>query len=187
MGYPITIPANYDGEVKLSQNQYSESDIKKYITEYEQEYLEDMLGCELAEELIADLDVDNNPVDPKFTAIWDRFCINFTGVPIHLHWHYTDYYGCRRLVRSKGIEEMLQNFVYFHYGREQKEKNTPAGQVKNEYSASVEADYDQTNLVRMYNKGLDSYIAIQYYIVDNPDGFDYDNFEGIKKEYLCLL
>ena len=76
MGYPLTSPSDYTGVIAISTNQYSVKDLELFIATYEQEILQDLLGCDMSAELIADLDGNNEPVDVKFQEIWDAFCID---------------------------------------------------------------------------------------------------------------
>lgn len=195
MGYPLTTPDDYKGLIAVSTNKYDRGDLEAYILMYEQELLQDLLGCDMEAEMIADLDVDNLPQDVKFQKIFNPFCIDDNadlGFMYQYGWFY-DYhpnyngYGCVVQWRSKGILDYLRFQIYFMYTRDQQVKNTVTGNVKNENNVSIMASVSQTNMKRIYNKSLVSYWSIQWYICKNPEAYDYDNYNGLIKQPISIL
>ena len=188
MALPITIPSDYKGEISITTNKYTKKDLELYIDDYELEIIEDLLGCELAELFIADLDVDNMPQEPRFTAIYDKFCIDLDCGDWSIKWNDLNYfYSTNQNVRSIGMKEMIKRFVYVYFTREDKQKQTVSGGSVNESTAAREASNPERNIVRQYNKAVDTHRAIQYYICNNEDGFEYDEFGGIRKDFLGIL
>ena len=92
-------PSDFKGLVSQSKNEFTTPKIQLYIDDYEPEYLQDLLGCEMYEEFVADLlptpaVPTSVPQDPKFLAIFNPFCFD-GGLGT----------GCQ--YKSKGIKEML--------------------------------------------------------------------------------
>ena len=138
MGYPLTSPSDYTGIIAISTNKYTKKDLEAYILTYEQDILESLLGCDMAAELIVDLDVDNQPQDPKFIDIFNPFCVDDKGgFFIHGYPWFYDYHpnydgwGCRIQWKSKGILELLKYQVFFYFTRDQQVVNSVVGNVKN--------------------------------------------------------
>jgi len=195
MPLPLTLPSDYTGQIAITSNKYDKSELELYIARYEQEILEDLLGCDMATAFIADLDGSNYPIDVKFQELFDAFCIDESpginnvydyGEFYHYHPRYTGH-GCKIQWRSRGILELLRYMVYLSYNRDQKVRNTSTGNVVNENEVSTQARHYETNMVRVYNQSLDWYYAIQWRIRTNPDARDYDDYNGITKQPIGLI
>ena len=171
MGYPITSIDDYINEYAISTNKYDKAELSNYINRYEKLFLIELFGAELELNIINDLDVNNNPVTPRYVALWDEF--------------YKDYKD--ELLISEGVKEILKAVIYFHYNRDQKNKNTITGNVVNQNSVSRESRLAETNISRLYNNAIRSYKTIQKYIQDNPEGYVYEEFNGKDKEYLTII
>jgi len=146
-------PSDFIGLVAQGKNEFTTPAIQAYIDEYEVDYLTALLGCDMYTEFIADLDTapliepSSIPVSPKFTAIFNAFCIDDDGT-------------CDNDQRiSKGFKEMLKYFIFWEYAK----------------------------LYKNYNLGIKTYKNIQWYICDNPEDYDYDNYNGIRKDYSTWL
>jgi hypothetical protein len=193
MALPITEPTDYVGEVKISSNQYDEKDLLLYIQRYEREVLESLLGCELADEFINDLDVDNNSTEQRFIDINGPFCIDDnlnTGFMCCYSYFYEYNYtghGCRIQWRSRGIKELLKSMIYFYYTRDQKVKNTITGNVVNQNNVSREASFAESNIKRIYNDILKTRNAIQWRICKNADDLDYTKYNGLFERAISIL
>lgn len=154
------------GQSKTAKDIFTKSDVQEYLDKFEVRYLQELLGCELYEEFATDFAIlGNAPTDPKFVAIWNQFCKDDS---CHIH-------------RSEGMTEMLSLFVYFEYLRDQLAKNNIGGMQVNEQANSTTATWSQTNVYTNYNEALHSYNAIQWYICNNPDNYDYTSYNGQNK------
>lgn len=195
MGYPLTAPDDYKGLIAISTNKYTRSDLENYILTYEQTILQDLLGCDMEADFIADLDVNNSPQDAKFIDIFNAFAIDDDSIPLFINHHccYYDYnpnytgYGCKVQWKSKGILELLRYLIFFYYTRDQSVVNTVTGNVKNENNVSTEATIPMATLRRNYNKGLEWYFSIQWKILKNTNAYDYTNFNGIITEPISII
>ena len=166
MGYPILKTSDFVGFFDVSQNKFTKVDLEAYILKYEHQYLEEMLGCDLAALLIADLDIVTNiPITQRFLDIWNSFC--------------DDTFRCTCLFyRSTGIKDMLKSFVYFHFVRDQFQKNTIAGNVVAKSEVSTQLDYNtqQGNTNERYNNGVKTFRAIQSKV--SIENTTYPEFKG---------
>jgi len=165
----ITKVEEYVNRFAISQNKYDVVDLRSYIDTYEKYYLIDLLGKELYDLFIADLDpITGLPVTPRFIDIYNEI--------------YLDENRCNEVSISRGIPELLKDFVYFEYTREQQIKNTITGNVKSNNENSVKANNSSSRMMKLYNKGVDSFNVIAEYIVDNSA--TYPEYKGIIKEYI---
>lgn len=162
-------PQDFIGSLCIAVNVHTEADLQSYIDEYEELYLQDMLGCDLFNLFKADLDAQGQPQTQRFIDIYNSFCID-------------DDCGQRR---SQGILVMVKKFIYWEYVREQLVKNTPSGNKKNTTEASETAEYTESKVYKVYNEGINSYCNIQWYICDNLS--TYPEFKGIVKEKTSWL
>jgi hypothetical protein len=157
MGYPILKVADFTGFYNISQNRFVKTDIETFISMYEGQYLDNLLGCELSSLLIADLDVLTNiPVTARFLDLWNPFC--------------EDTYRCNQLYyRSTGIKDMLRAFVYYHYVNGQQQGNTIAGNVNQqvETAKQVSGNDNQFNVILRYNEGVKTFNVLQQRLILN--------------------
>ena len=91
--------SEFNNKFELSVGMYSDDKIQAYIDRYEESYLVQLLGVELYNLFIADLDVSNVPQASRFVKIFNPFNeqVAFS------------------LMMSKGIKDMLMGFIYFEY------------------------------------------------------------------------
>lgn len=172
MGLPLTKIDDYEGGCyKLPSNDLTYKDIESVIECNEESILCDLLGKELYDLFIADLDGTTNlPQTDRFIKIYNKFFEKIND--------------CLSL-SSKGVPEMLKAFVFFSYIRDNNTHNTLIG------AQGVNADNSQlmalnrTKSVRAYNEGVETYKAIQSYISNNKDV--YPEYEGVKKCYLTIF
>jgi hypothetical protein len=149
---------------EISTGMYADSKIDAYIDRYEDVYLAEMLGVNLYNDFIDDLDVDNLPQDVKFTKIFEPFMEEKD----------------LRILISKGIKDMLMGFIYFEYLKDQVTQSTPVGIVKQQGENSTPI-HSHTTIYGRYNEAIKTYRAIQDYIFLNQA--TYDGFRGVLKQY----
>lgn len=163
---------DFSGQDKVAKDKFTKPELQSYIDKFEVRYLQDLLGCDLYEEFAIDFAITGTePTASKFTDIWEAFCSD-------------DNCGIRR---SEGIKEMLGLFIYFEFVRDQKVKNNIGGITKNEQANSIEAGFRESNIYTNYNQSLESYWAVQWLICDNPNGYDYDKYNGQIKGLISLI
>ena len=163
----ITSLTDYEnGEVKIIQDSGASTDLQLTIDKYEPKYLNSLLGCDLYKELKADLDANGGvPSEPRFIAIYEAFCMD---------------YDCG-IIESVGIKEMLTFFIYFEYTRKHNFNQTVVGSVRTENETADNVGFSSTNGYEIYNQGIETFNAIQFLICDNPNGYDYESFNGQRK------
>ena len=181
-------PSDFTGYYKISLNKFETPELQEFIDMLEVEVLQELLGCELYDEFIADLDVDNNPQSAQFIAIFNEFCIDDTCISSTYYdevlYPYSNTFYFKNVQRkSEGMVEMLKGFIFWAYVNEQKYKNTVTGQIvnDNETSREVMASEFQDFTAKRYNKAIDTYKNIQWYICDNDEDYTAD-FNGLRKD-----
>lgn len=164
-------PSNFEnGLICISTNVHTESELQTYIDEFEVVFLKDMLGCELYDLFVADLD-NGVPVAQIYKDIFNPFCIDKNNC------------GVQRV--SEGIIKMIEKFIYWEYTRDQKVKNTTSGNVVNDNESSRETHFPESRIYSTYNQGIKSYCAIQWFICENLS--DYPKFNGLTKRKTSWL
>jgi len=156
----IVVKTDFKGEYNISKTCYDQLDF--YIEKYEHYYLVRLLGAELYTFLISDLTA-TDPQVPQTT----RFLNIFTAFSIDAH-------SC--LYYSDGIREMLVQFIYFHYVRENQVINSASGTVTNSVELGVNAKF-MGNIVQVYNQGVKNACAIQWYINENELEYPEENMQ----------
>jgi hypothetical protein len=144
------------GEYKIPQNCFDS--VQNYIDKYEKLYLTKVLGAELYDLFVADLD-SGIPVDPIYYSLYDSFSVDETG--------------CIRIY--EGMKEMLKQFCYFHIIRDLGVKKGIGGVGK--YQDEVASTgYNGFNIVEAYNEAIDNAYAVQWFICENDT--DYPTYNG---------
>jgi len=157
---------DFAGQDTVAKDKFSVTDLDLYIDDYEVCFLQELLGAELYTDFATDFAITGvMPTAPKFQAIWNAFAFDD---------------GCH-IQKSVGILKMLTLLIYFEYIRDSKVKNNIGGVNKNLQANSEEAAFHETNIYTNYNKAITTFKAIQWYICDNPNGYDYDKFNGQHK------
>lgn len=165
-------PENFKtGRFKIAVNVHKEADLQSYIDTFEKMYLQDLLGCDLYELFIADLDASGMPQSQIYIDIYRSFCYDDDGC------------GLKR--RSEGMVQMVKEFIFFEYVRNQKVENGNNGNVVNMAEASREALNIETDIYDAYNEGLKSYWAIQWYVCEHSE--DYPKYNGERKSYTGIV
>ncbi len=156
----IVQASDFAGKYNISQNVHTVKDLDLYIERYEKVYLIDLLGCELYELFIADLTATTPQTSQNspYTEIFNEFCIDDE---------------CK-IIKSEGIKQMLIDFIYFEYVRDQNYKNTISGTVKS--NTEVSELVSPTFLDTIFNEAIETYWAIQFFICENS--IDYPTYNG---------
>ena len=183
----LTKPKEYKGKVSIAQDKLTSAALQTYLDDSEPEYLTDLLGCELYDLFVADLDGNNIPQSPRFTAIYDAFCFDIDTVCIMEPW-YIDYfpmYAINNQNKSRGMLAMLRGFMFFEYTRDQPQVNSSIGTSTSKGVASDLIAPTHTVLVREYNKSLVDYWNIQYFIRQDTD--TYPEYNGLIKRSISII
>lgn len=164
--------SDFKGETNLSKDKFTKNDLQYYIDKFEVIYLQDLLGAKLYKEFKTDFAISGTgPTAAKFIEIWNAFAMDES---------------CG-IVRSEGMLGLLSLFIYFEYLRDQPIENNIAGPQRNIQANSETPSWIDTNIYTTYNDGIKTYNAIQWLICDNPNGYDWSDYNGVRKESMGIV
>ena len=154
----ITLTSDFTGEVNISKNKFTVTDLQAYIDRVEEDVLKKMLGDTLY--LTFKADSFGNDAGSR-----DRFKELLNGL------EYTDPSDSTYTIDYVGLKRMLRLFVYAEYLPEQAYQNTIIGEVegssRNAFNTSItkvnETAEDRQRLA------VDLYDAAQRFISDYND------------------
>ncbi len=166
MALPITQQTDYiTGKYTLAFDKLNLKDFNAYRDDTEQSKLDNLLGCDLAELFINDLDNSGVPQDPRFTVIFNKLCVEY----------------CGKQYISQGIKKMLQGFVWHEVSRYKEAASQQVG-TKILISENAEnAGFLSSRGLHLYNLSINDYLTIQYYICQNIE--TYPEYNGVFKNY----
>lgn len=142
-----------------------ETALQEVIDDVECEYLVKLLGVELYELFMADLDPQGVPQTQKYIDIYDKFQIQ------------VDDCGANTIYQSLGMKKMLKAIVYYLYQRDQYTRATDNGPKKTRSENSEAARKVEHDIFSRWNRAVRWWYAIQYRMkTENPD--DYTEYEG---------
>jgi hypothetical protein len=156
---------DFVGKFEQTVNQFTEDKLTDYITRYQTIYLIEMLGKELYDLYVQGLEDE----DEIYEFIENPF---------------VEQLSCGTILNSRGIKDMLLGFIYFEYQRDAKVQQTINSAVKIKSENSERAGNYDTNIFGRYNESIDTYKAIQQYVIENQSV--YPTFRGIEKGYSYL-
>lgn len=179
--------SDFTGYHAIAQNPDTQTRLTEYITLYMRQYLVELLGYELYQLFIADLDVDNVPQTERFTVIFEALSIEGAQevwIP----------YGVRKSrcfddnrdeavepTFSEGIIAMLKGFIFFEFVNEYGLSVSQTGVVINKDENSEPANGKGVALIESrYNRSIKSFKVIRRYILDHLS--DYPEYKGIEKD-----
>lgn len=147
MSLPITVKADYKGKVRISTQKGSQFD--EYITEYEREYLTELINVEVYNDI-----KDNDPIAQKYTDLID-------GV------QYTDDNG--DLIDYRGLKRMLLRFIYAEYNADNFQTSI-GGNVRsvNENSTVLNAE-NYVIVKQRFNEAVSMYRDEVYKFLDEHE------------------
>jgi hypothetical protein len=162
----IVSTTDFKGINAIATDSYTEAELDLVIDIYEQQLIYSLLGVELATTFIANLS-SGVPTNPDYLAFYNAW--------------YKEINGCQ--VISKGIKEMLIEWIFFYYVRTQSQTNTIQGNTQQEGSISSISKMSYATLITKYNDCIDTYKAIQTFI--ESEKATYPTYNGIVKEYMA--
>ncbi len=176
MHYFLT-PEDFKGFWNISQNKYTVKDLQCTIEMIQDEILCDLFGIEGYELFLADYDTELETFsNADYQYIYDVFESTVSDC-------------CKpKKVKSRGIKDMLLGFTYRAYIAEQNERDTISGLVNTEHSNSTPVDNTTKffNMLRRYNRSVDTYNAIVCYLHGNEDKFELFKL-GCSKRYMNII
>jgi hypothetical protein len=157
---------------KIALTLQAETELEAMIVDVEDNVLQMLLGCELYDLFIADLTVGTPQVPQTqiYLNIFNKFCIDDSM--------------CGQQ-RSKGMKDLLEAFVYFDWHRYNLNKSVSTGMVRGDSENSNLVSPEAFGIYDKYNRGVESYRAIQQYISDNSSV--YPTFNGNRLNYASSI
>lgn len=143
--------------------------IDDYIQLYEEKYLIELFGLELFLFFKADINVGTKkPNTAIYLTLYNPLVFKYSN----------------RLFNSFGIKNLLLAFIFFHYVRENRAKQTQNGTVSNQTEVSDPMPSNDYIYLR-YNEAVEAFWAIQAYCEVTKEGdpleLSYPTFDGICK------
>ena len=129
-------PADFTGKYELHTGMYDNAKLQTYINKYEARYLRELLGIDLYNEFISDLNSSNAPKSPNFIKIFQPLYEDVTMYS---------------MLESDGMLEMLKGFIYFEYSKDQMMQQTTFGGVQQKAENSKVLNSLQTLIYNRYN------------------------------------
>tara|TARA_R110000772_G_scaffold9622_6_gene31546 strand:+ start:4495 stop:5007 length:513 start_codon:yes stop_codon:yes gene_type:complete len=153
------------GKFELHKGMYEQQKIQAYIEKYERLYLIQLLGGQLFNDFVADLNA-GVPVSPEYLAVYNPFVYDENNCDV---------------VISDGMVEMIKGFIYFEYLKDQINQVWVSGVVAPTGENSNNVSTLNQQIYTRYNDAVRIYRAIQRYMCDNSN--EYLNFNGVKKSF----
>ncbi len=154
------------GRNRIPRTSFQIDSLQDYIDEHEEETLISLLGLDLYNLFLADLDANGVPLSARFIAIYDSFVIDD---------------DCDRC-RSRDMIHMLIGIIFFHYQRDQSVRATTVGSKRKKGSNSESIDLTSFDIFTRYNNSVNDYKCIRRKICDDIE--TYPEFKGIDLEYV---
>lgn len=154
----ITLTSDFIGEVQISKNKFTASDLQSYIDRVEEDILKDLLGETLY--LAFKADSFGNDISSR-----DKYKELLNGL------QYTNPADSSLTVDYTGLKRMLRLFIYAEYLPNQLYNNTIIGEVegssRNAFNTTVTKVNDTAE--DRQRMGVDLYDLAQKFISDNND------------------
>ena len=168
---------DFKGFWNISQNKYTAKDLQCTIEMIQDDILCGLFGIDGYELFMADYDtvletfsnVDYQYIFDKFETVVDSCCK-------------------KKKTKSLGIRDMLLGFTYRAYIAEQNERDTISGLVNTEHSNSTPVDNTTKffNMLRRYNRSVETYNNIVCYLHSEEEKFELFNI-GCVKRYMSII
>lgn len=163
----ILVNSDFVGKYELSKTRFNTTLIDSYIEKYEKQYLMRLLGIELYDLFMTELNTNNPPTTLIYENIYNPISYDYNGLMV-----------------SNGMKEMLLGFIYYEYIKDSQIQQTPNGTASASNENAKAVDLNSLILSR-YNDSVDSYKTIQDYITLNR--IDYPTYKGYELRYNYLF
>jgi hypothetical protein len=145
--------ADFIGKYEVHTGMYDSANIQSYIDKYEERYLRQLLGVDLCNEFMSD--INPTTLEPKSP--------NFQTIFFPLYEDVTLY----QTIESEGIISMLTGFIYFEYTKDLLMQQTTYGGVQQKAENSSVLNTLQTQIYDRYNESVKTFNAIRLWIYLN--------------------
>jgi hypothetical protein len=164
----IVQPNDFVGKWAITQK-YNSRDLEQYIELYEEQFIFELLGVDLGNDLLTNL----GNLSPELEKIFEPFAENIKTNCVSL------------MIKSDGIKTMLLNLITGTYYHEQLGTATSEGKVKLKPEGGALVGDDYNSVYHIYNRGVRTYRVIQMYIKHNLE--DYPDYEGVDKQTSWII
>lgn len=154
------------GRFQVTQNTKNVTTVEEYIDSIEKPTIIEMLGATLGNAFLDDLDVNGAPVELRFLAIFEPFEIDDGA----------------NIIKSDGMIKILLAFACCAYLRDADQVNTDTGNQHAKGENSERAN-TRNKITKIFNEAVESVNAIQWYIENNPEDYDYEDYNGQRIGY----
>jgi hypothetical protein len=166
MAIEIT-PEDFVNKFEIHTNGYNLAKLTSYIERYSESYLIDLFGVELYNLFIAGYEDE-----AIYIYLYEPFNYQLDEC--------FDY----KILKSRGIFDMLLGFIYCHYLEDINVQQTINNPVKIKGQNSERANKFDANFYGRWNESVQTYQAIQRYCLDKESV--YPTFKGVKKDLIYL-
>jgi hypothetical protein len=156
----------------LAESSDTEADLQIYIDRYEKPYIVRILGVELAELFIANM--QGTPAAP-YTTLRDEFY---------------EQDDCDKIWHSRGMKDFLKSAIFYHYITEAQAQHTQTGVTSQQAETSNVVGFENAHRYaeRRFNESLPTVEAIQWKCeTDAPDDFPTYNGTKIRANFYALF
>jgi hypothetical protein len=160
----VTI-SDFNGSVQLQRDNQTSAKFDLIRDEFTNQYIYSLLGVELGDLFLADLDGSGVPVTARFTSIYAAFQQDWNA----------------GIVQSRGIKYYIKNIIWYYYARQNNVVITTAGN-RTKKGENSDPSIDGMYLAKNYNLSINTGKAIQWYI--NQNIATYPEYNGQYLEYL---
>ena len=145
------IPKDFNGYYDVSKDSFTEEDLENYITKLEPVILSKLLGVELYNLFVADLDTNNVPQTQIYLDIYNAFNVDYNST----------------IISSYGMLEMMKGFIYYDYMRDSQFSSVITGKVDSDFANSRKVSSIEYGLQERYNIAVQTAWNIQWYICEH--------------------
>lgn len=159
--------SDFTGTYAIPIDQFTSDEFEAVRDAHQFDMIYLLMGGELGDLFIADLDSNGVPQTARFEALYDPFTEDYNGT----------------VIKSLGIKEMVKAYLYMLFSRDNNVSLTITANVKKNGENSSTTS-NSLFIVRKYNQAVDTAKAIQWYICQNSDDYPEENRQEI--EYLSI-
>lgn len=160
--------SDFTGRKELAKSGKTNPVLQDFIDDFEADYICKILGVELGELLIADVQAESgsDPLEDRFTALIEPFRIQST---------------CGKIYKSLGLKDILTSLIYYNYVPDRQVRQSQSGATtgSSETSTVLSPRAAMRSAEAVHNAALDSIEAIQWRCYEHgPD--IYPEYDGQK-------
>jgi hypothetical protein len=163
----VAVSEFQNNRLRITTDKYSEILLTNNIQYIENKYGQMLLGKDLWDLFVADSG-GGVPTTTRFLNIFNPF---------------QKLTNCNNIYTSEGMKTMFMDFIYHEHSSSQINMQTSQGSAKTKTETANNGQ--NMHVVKIYNEGVNTYNAIQYYIMQNIT--EYPEFTGSKLDYIDNL